>query len=63
LVSAEEIGRLAKVPPRAELLAQLAGAFEAPMAAFASVLEAKIQEMSGLFEALREKKEGEGQGD
>jgi len=63
LVSAEEIGRLAKVPPRAELLAQLAGAFEAPMAAFASVLEAKIQEMSGLFEALRERKEGEGQGD
>ncbi len=62
LVSAEEIGRLAKVPPRAELLAQLAGAFEAPMAAFASVLEAKIQEMSGLFEALREKKEGEGRG-
>ena len=33
------------------------------MAAFASVLEAKIQEMSGLLEALREKKEGEGQGD
>ncbi len=60
LVSAEEIGRLAKLPPRAELLAQLAGAFEAPMAAFASVLEAKVQEMSGLLEALREKKEGEG---
>ena len=63
LVSAEEIERLAKVPPRAELLAQLAGALEAPMAAFASVLEAKIQEMSGLFEALQEKKEGEGRGD
>jgi large subunit ribosomal protein L10 len=55
-----EIGRLAKLPPREQLLAMVAGALEAPLAAFAMVLEAKLQEMSGLFTALKEKKESEG---
>ena len=59
VVSAEEVGRLAKLPSREQLLAELAGALEAPMAAFASALEGKVQEMSGLLEALKEKKEGE----
>ena len=59
IVSAEEIGRLAKLPPRDQLLAEIAGAFEAPMVAFASALEAKIQEISGLFEALGDKQEVE----
>ncbi len=60
LVSAVEIQRLAKLPPREQLLAELAGALEAPMAAFVSALEGKVQEMSGLLEALREKKASEG---
>ena len=59
IVSAEEIGRLAKLPPRDQLLAEIAGAFEAPMAAFVSALEAKIQEISGLFAALRDKQAAE----
>ena len=59
IVSAEEIRRLAKLPPRDHLLAEIAGAFEAPMVAFASALEAKIQEISGLFEALRDKQAAE----
>ena len=59
IVSAEEIRRLAKLPPRDQLLAEIVGAFEAPMAAFASALEAKIQEISGLFEALRDRQEAE----
>lgn len=59
LVSAVEIQRLAKLPPREQLLAELAGALEAPMAALVSALEGKVQEMSGLLEALREQKEGE----
>lgn len=59
IVSAEEIGRLAKLPPLAQLLGEMAGAFEAPMAAFVSAVEAKIQEISGLFEALRDKQEAE----
>ncbi len=60
IVSAVEIQRLAKLPPRGKLLAELAGALEAPMAALASALEAKVQEMSGLLDALREQREGEG---
>ena len=60
IVSAVEIQRLAKLPPREQLLAELAGALEAPMAALVSALEGKVQEMAGLLEALREQKEGEG---
>jgi len=60
LVSAAEIQRLAKLPPREQLLAELAGALEAPMAALVSALEGKVQEMAGLMEALRDQKEGEG---
>jgi large subunit ribosomal protein L10 len=59
IVSAAEIERLAKLPPREQLLAELAGALEAPMAALASALEGKLQEMSELLEALKEQKEGE----
>jgi large subunit ribosomal protein L10 len=60
IVSAVEIQRLAMLPPREQILAELAGALEAPMAALVSALEGKVQEMSGLLEALREQKEGEG---
>lgn len=59
LVSAVDIERLAKLPPREQLLAELAGALEGPMAAFVGALEGKLQEMSGLLEALKEQKEGE----
>jgi large subunit ribosomal protein L10 len=55
-----DIQRLAKLPPREQLLAELAGALEAPMAQLASALEAKLQEMSGLLEALKDKKASEG---
>ena len=61
VVSVEEIARLAKLPPREQLLAELAGALEAPMAALASALESKLQEMSGLLDALKQQKESEGE--
>jgi large subunit ribosomal protein L10 len=57
-VSAEEIVRLSKLPPREQLLAELAGAFEAPMAQLASVLEAKLIEVVGLLDALRTERGG-----
>ena len=57
VLDADEIGRLAKMPPREVLLAQLAGALEAPMAAFAGALEGKLQEMAGLVESLRKQRE------
>jgi large subunit ribosomal protein L10 len=53
-----QIQRLAKLPPKDQLLAMLAGALEAPMSALAGALGAKLQEMSGLLKALQEKKEG-----
>ncbi len=59
LVSAEEIQKLAELPPREQLLAALAGALEAPMVALASALEGKIQEMAGVLDALKSQKEGE----
>lgn len=54
----DQIQRLAKLPPRDQLLAMLAGVLEAPMSALAGVLGAKLQEMVGLLKALQEKKEG-----
>lgn len=51
-VTAAEVGRLAELPPYDQLLAQLAGALEAPLAQFAQVLQAKVTEMAGLLEAL-----------
>ena len=56
LLAPEQITQLAKLPAREVLLAQLAGALQAPMAALAGVLEAKLQETVGLLEALREKR-------
>jgi large subunit ribosomal protein L10 len=59
IVAASQFTRLAKLPPREELLAQLAGALQAPLAAFVGVLEAKLQEAAGLLESYRAKKESE----
>ena len=59
-IDAAQIDALAKLPPREALLAQLAGAMEAPMSMLASALEAKLQEMSGLLEALKDQKASEG---
>ena len=57
LVGADEITRLAKLPPREVLLSQLVGALSGPMSALASALEGKIQEMAGLLEALQQEKD------
>jgi large subunit ribosomal protein L10 len=53
-----QIEQLAKLPPRDQLLAVLAGVLEAPLAAMAGALEAKLQEVSGLFQALQEREGG-----
>jgi large subunit ribosomal protein L10 len=55
--TAEQVERLAKLPGRDQLLSELAGAFEAPMAQLYFVLQAKLQETVGLLEALRAQKE------
>ena len=51
-----EVNRLALLPPREQLLAQLAGALEAPMAQLAGALEAKLIEFAGLVDALKEQR-------
>ncbi len=52
--------RIAKLPPKEQLYAELAGAMEAPMAALASVLGAKLQETAGLLDALKQEREQAG---
>jgi large subunit ribosomal protein L10 len=54
--TAKEVDRLAKLPGREQMLAELAGCMEAPMQQLLFVLTAKLQETVGLFEALREQK-------
>lgn len=54
--TAAQVERLAKLPGREQLLAEIAGLFEAPMQQMLFVLQAKLQETLGLFEALREQK-------
>ena len=60
VMQAEQVDAIAKLPSRDVLYSMLAGALEAPMAALASALEAKIQETAGLIDALREEREKAG---
>ena len=55
-----QIARLANLPPREQLLSELAGLMQAPVAALASALQAKVQEMAGLLDALRMEREKSG---
>ena len=56
-----QIDRLAKLPPREQLMAELAGAMQAPLAALAGALEGKLQEMAGLLDAYKAKKQDAGE--
>jgi large subunit ribosomal protein L10 len=60
VLDAARIARLASLPPREQLLSELAGVMEAPMAMLAAALEAKVQEMAGLLDALRMEREKAG---
>lgn len=61
LLDQAQIDRLAKLPPREDLLAELAGAMQAPMAALAGALEAKVQETAGLLDAYIAQKQEAGE--
>jgi len=56
-VAPAEVARLAKLPPRGQLLAELAGALQAPLATLAWTLQAPLVELAGLLEALRARRE------
>jgi large subunit ribosomal protein L10 len=56
-ISAAQVQRLARLPAREQILGELAGALQAPLARFAFVLQAKLVELAGLFEAVRAARE------
>ncbi|MGH2442850.1 MAG: 50S ribosomal protein L10 [Chloroflexota bacterium] len=58
-INAEQVERVAELPSRDILLAQLLGAFQAPMAKTLGVLQAPGREMAGLLQALAEKRQAE----
>ncbi|MEW6459192.1 MAG: 50S ribosomal protein L10 [Bacillota bacterium] len=56
LLPRESVLKLADLPPRQVLLGQVAGAFQAPIAALANVLQGNIRNLVYVLEAVREKK-------
>lgn len=59
LLEPTQFARLAKLPPKEELLAELAGVMQAPLSAMLGALQGKLQETAGLLEALRRQQEGQ----
>ncbi len=57
VVQLSEVESLANLPTRPELLSRLAGALQAPIQQFASVLNAIIQELPGVLNEVRKQKE------
>jgi large subunit ribosomal protein L10 len=55
-VTPEQVKRLAGLPTRNELLAQLGGALQAPMADFVGALNGLLMMMVGALEALRDQR-------
>jgi large subunit ribosomal protein L10 len=52
-VTPEQVKRLASLPSREQLLGQLAGALQAPLAQFAGAMNGMLYQMVGALEALR----------
>ena len=57
-VAPDLVKRLASLPTKRELLAQLGGALQAPMAGFVGALNGVLMNMVGALEALRAKRAG-----
>lgn len=57
-VTADEVARLATLPSRDQLLAQLGGAFQAPMQGFVGALTGLLYQFVGAVEALRAERAG-----
>lgn len=58
-VSEAQVRSLAALPSKTQLLAQLGGALQAPMAGFLGVLNGLLYSMVGALEALKTKRAGE----
>jgi len=57
-VSPAQVKRLASLPPRDVLLAQLGAAMQAPLAGFLGALSALLTQFAGALEALKTQREG-----
>ena len=55
IVPSESIRKLASLPPKEQLIAQLGGLVQSPMSKFAGALAAPLNEMAGLLNALPQK--------
>lgn len=55
IVQSEGVRKLASLPPREQLIAQLGGLVQSPMSKFAGALAAPLNEMAGLLHALPQK--------
>jgi len=60
-VTPAQIKRLASLPPRDVLLAELGAAMQAPMAGFLGALQALLSNFAGALEALKTQREGAAQ--
>ena len=60
-LAASEIERMAQLPSREELLAQLAGTMQAPIAGFLGAMNAVLTQFAGAVEALRAQRSAESQ--
>ncbi|MBV9279659.1 MAG: 50S ribosomal protein L10 [Chloroflexi bacterium] len=58
-MDAESVGRVAELPGRDQLLAQLIGLIQAPAARILGAIQAPAREVAGLAQALRDKQGGE----
>jgi len=57
-MSADQVARLAALPSREVLLAELGAAMQAPMAGFLGALQALLSNFAGALEALKTQREG-----
>ncbi len=55
-ISAEEVLRLASLPAREVLLAQMVGTVQAPLRGLVTVLNASLRDLMGVLKAIEEKK-------
>jgi large subunit ribosomal protein L10 len=58
-LTADEIGRVAELPGREQLLAIVVGGLQAPLAQTLAVLQAPLRKIAGLSQALLEKKQSQ----
>ena len=57
-LSAADVTRIAELPPRDVLIAQVVGSVQAPITSFVGVLAATLQSFLGVLEARRQQLEG-----